>query len=163
MKKLLTLFTAITLFASTSTSVISCQSEKKFELPNQPKSGDDIVEALDKYRSEKKQVDEIWKKELDECNECSKEQEELIQLNSDSWQKSRIYEAFIRAFTSYKMLQLKYETLESKISEETYTIVNTDYFDEYIEGWQREETLNNNTKEYMLEIQKWAKQEATHE
>ncbi|WP_342259293.1 lipoprotein [Spiroplasma endosymbiont of Dioctria linearis] len=49
MKKLLTLFTAITLFASTSTSVISCQSEKKFELPNQPKSGDDIVEALDNY------------------------------------------------------------------------------------------------------------------
>ncbi|WP_339031079.1 lipoprotein [Spiroplasma endosymbiont of Cantharis nigra] len=163
MRKLLTLFTAITLFASTSTSVISCQSEKKLELPDQPKSGDDIVEALDKYRSEKSQVDEIWKKELDECNECNKEQEELIQLNSDSWQKSRIYEAFIRAFTSYKMLQLKYETLESKISEETYTIVNTDYFDEYIEGWQKEETLNNNTKEYMLEIQKWAKQEAIHE
>ncbi|WP_339034959.1 lipoprotein [Spiroplasma endosymbiont of Cantharis rufa] len=163
MKKLLTLFTAITLFASTSTSVISCQNEKKFELPNQPKSGDDIVEALDKITTEKSQADEIWKNELDECNECSKEQEKLIQLNSDAWQKSRIYEAFIRAFTSYKMLQLKYEILESKISEETYTIVNTDYFDIFIKEKQKDETLNNNTKEYMLEIQKWAKQEAIHE
>ncbi len=163
MKKLLTLFTAITLFASTSTSVISCQSEKKFELPDQPKSGDDIVEALDKYRSEQERVNEIWAKEIDECNECSEDQEKEIQLNSDAWQKSRIYEAFIRAFKSYKMLQLKYEALESKTSEITYSIVNTDYFDEFIEWWQKDETLNNNTKEYMLEIQKWAKQEAIHE
>ncbi|WP_342274912.1 lipoprotein [Spiroplasma endosymbiont of Cantharis lateralis] len=163
MKKLLTLFTAITLFASTSTSVISCQSEKKFELPDQPKSGDDIVEALDKYRYEQERVNEIWAKEIDECNECSEDQEKEIQLNSDAWQKSRIYEAFIRAFKSYKMLQLKYEALESKTSEITYSIVNTDYFDEFIEWWQKDETLNNNTKEYMLEIQKWAKQEAIHE
>ncbi|WP_342259286.1 lipoprotein [Spiroplasma endosymbiont of Dioctria linearis] len=163
MKKLLTLFTAITLFASTSTSVISCQSEKKFELPNQPKSGDDIVEALDKYRFEQKRVNEILGKELDECKECSKEEQNQIKLNSDAWQKSWIYEAFIRAFTSYKMLQLNYETLESKTSEMIYSRDNKDYFDEFIEEWQKDETLNNNTKEYMLEIQKWAKQEAIHE
>ncbi|WP_339034957.1 lipoprotein [Spiroplasma endosymbiont of Cantharis rufa] len=163
MKKLLTLFTAITLFASTSTSVISCQSEKKFELPNQPKSGDDIVEALDKYLLEQEKVNTIWAKELDECKECSKEEQNKIKLNSDAWQKSKIYEAFIRAYLSYKMLQLKYETLESKILERTYSIVNTDFFDIFIEGWQNDETLNNNTKEYMLEIQKWAKQQAIHE
>ncbi|WP_339031082.1 lipoprotein [Spiroplasma endosymbiont of Cantharis nigra] len=163
MKKLLTLFTAITLFASTSTSVISCQSEKKFELPDQPKSGDDIVEALDKYLLEQEKVNTIWAKELDECKECSKEEQNKIKLNSDAWQKSKIYEAFIRAYLSYKMLQLKYETLESKILERTYSIVNTDFFDIFIEGWQNDETLNNNTKEYMLEIQKWAKQEAIHE
>ncbi len=163
MKKLLTLFTAITLFASTSSSVISCQSEKKFELPDQPKSGDDIVEELDKYRFEQKRVNEILGKELDECKECSKEEQNQIKLNSDAWQKSWIYEAFIRAFTSYKMLQLNYETLESKTSEMIYSRDNKDYFDEFIEEWQKDETLNNNTKEYMLEIQKWAKQEAIHE
>ncbi len=163
MKKLLTLFTAITLFASTSTSVISCQSDKKIELPDQPKSGDDIVEALDKYLLEQEKVNTIWAKELDECKECSKEEQNKIKLNSDAWQKSKIYEAFIRAYLSYKMLQLKYETLESKILERTYSIVNTDFFDIFIEGWQKDETLNNNTKEYMLEIQKWAKQEAIHE
>ncbi|WP_342259292.1 hypothetical protein [Spiroplasma endosymbiont of Dioctria linearis] len=105
----------------------------------------------------------IWAKELDECNECSKEQEKLIKLNSEAWQKSRIYETFIRAYKSYKMLQLDYETLNSKVSNVTYVKRETSTFDEYIEGWQREETLNNNTKEYMLEIQKWAKQEAIHE
>ncbi|WP_342274913.1 lipoprotein [Spiroplasma endosymbiont of Cantharis lateralis] len=163
MKKLLTLFTAITLFASTSTSVISCQSEKKFELPNQPKSGDDIVEALDNYFLEQEKMNAIWAKELDECNECSKEQEKLIKLNSEAWQKSRIYEAFIRAYESYKMMQLDYESLKSKISKVTYFRDQTDSFDIFIEEWQKDETLNNNTKEYMLEIQKWAKQEAIHE
>ncbi|WP_342259290.1 hypothetical protein [Spiroplasma endosymbiont of Dioctria linearis] len=61
------------------------------------------------------------------------------------------------------MLQLNYETLESKTSEMIYSRDNEDYFDEFIEWWQKDETLNNNTKEYMLEIQKWAKQEAIHE
>ncbi|WP_342259284.1 lipoprotein [Spiroplasma endosymbiont of Dioctria linearis] len=163
MKKLLTLFTAITLFASTSTSVISCQSEKKFELPDQPKSGDDIVEALDNYVLEQEKMNAIWAKELDECNECSKEQEKLIKLNSDAWQKSWIFETFIRAYESYKMMQLDYESLNSKISKVTYFRDQTDSFDIFIEGWQKDETLNNNTKEYMLEIQKWAKQETIHE
>ncbi len=163
MKKLLTLFTAITLFASTSSSVISCQSEKKFELPNQPKSGDDIVEALDNYVLEQEKMNAIWAKELDECNECSKEQEKLIKLNSEAWQKSRVYETFIRAYESYKMMQLDYESLNSKISKVTYFRDQTDSFDIFIEEWQKDETLNNNTKEYMLEIQKWAKQEAIHE
>ncbi|WP_342259288.1 lipoprotein [Spiroplasma endosymbiont of Dioctria linearis] len=163
MKKLLTLFTAITLFASTSTSVISCQSEKKFQLPNQPKSGEDIVEALDNYVLEQEKVDIILAKELDECKECSKEEQNKIKLNSDAWQKSWIFETFIRAFKSYKMMQLDYESLNSKISKVTYFRNQTDTFDEFIEGWQNDETLNNNTKEYMLEIQKWAKQEAIHE
>ncbi|WP_339031081.1 lipoprotein [Spiroplasma endosymbiont of Cantharis nigra] len=163
MKKLLTLFTGITLFASTSTSVISCQSEKKFELPNQPKSGDDIVEALDNYVLEQEKMNAIWAKELDECKECSKEEQNKIKLNSESWQKSWIYETFIRAYESYKMLQLDYEYLNSKISSGTYSRIETEGFDIFIEGWQKDETLNNNTKEYMLEIQKWAKQEAIHE
>ncbi|WP_339031080.1 hypothetical protein [Spiroplasma endosymbiont of Cantharis nigra] len=105
----------------------------------------------------------IWAKELDECNECSKEQEKLIQLNSESWQKSRVYETFIRAFKSYKMLQLDYESLSSKVSKVTYFRGQTNTFDEFIASKQKDETLNNNTKEYMLEIQKWAKQEAIHE
>ncbi|ALD66324.1 lipoprotein [Spiroplasma cantharicola] len=164
MKKILTLFTAFTLFASTSLSVISCETEKGFYLPDQPKNGEDIVNSLDNYHIEQERMEVISGKELDECKYCSKDEQNTIKLKSEAWQRSWIYEAFILAFLSYKMTQLEYDYLESKkIPEETYIIITLSIFDDFVGYRQKDETLNNNTKEYILEIQKWAKKEAIHE
>ncbi|ALD66325.1 lipoprotein [Spiroplasma cantharicola] len=164
MKKILTLFTAFTLFASTSLSVISCETEKGFYLPDQPKNGEDIVNSLDNYFIEQERTRGIWSKELEECKYCSEDEQNAIKLKSEAWQRNSIYEAFILAFLSYKMTQLGYDYLESKkIPEQTYIIYNLSIFDDFVGYRQKDETLNNNTKDYILEIQKWAKKEVIHE
>ncbi|ALD66319.1 lipoprotein [Spiroplasma cantharicola] len=164
MKKILTAFTAFTLFASTSLSVISCETEKGFYFPDQPKNGEDIVNSLDNYIFEQERMQGIWSKEQEECQYCSKDEQDAIKLKSEAWQRYWICETFIRAFSAYKMTQLGYDYLKSnKWPGEAYMSIPLSIFDDFVDSWQKDETLNSNTKEYMLEIQKWAKKEAIHE
>ncbi|ALD66310.1 lipoprotein [Spiroplasma cantharicola] len=161
MKKLLTLFSVTSLFVSTSNMVISCEKEKviNFVLPEQPQSEEDIVDALDYYIDEKAKVDEIINSELVACSNCNENQKNQILLNSgEARQWSVVYETFIKAYKSYKMLIFDCEELESKTSQIKYKRESTNSFDEYIKKSQDYNNLSKNTKKFMKEIQQWARE-----
>ncbi len=159
MKKLLTLFSATSLFVSTSNMVISCQKEKviKFELPDQPESEEDIINALDYYTEEKAKVDEIIKQELAECSNCSESQNNEILLKSEARQRSVVYESFIKAYKSYKMLQFECEELVSENSGKTYKSESINDFEQFMDKSQGYDNLTKDTKKFMKKIQEWAR------
>ncbi|WP_339034894.1 lipoprotein [Spiroplasma endosymbiont of Cantharis rufa] len=160
MKKLLTLFSATSLFVSTSNMAISCQKENviKLELPNQPRSEEDIINALDYYTEEKAKVDEIIKQELAECSNCSESQTSHILLKSESRQRSVVYESFIKAYKSYKMLEFECDELKSKNSGITYKKESINEFEQFIDKSQEYDNLTKDTKKFMKKIQEWARE-----
>ncbi len=168
MKKFLNIISSLSLITMAGTSVISCKSEtkkyQKYFLPKQPKTPEDIGQALDKLSVEQ----EILEFRLEESLKNLQKSKRLDFLyESEDFQNIKIKEGFIRAYYSYKMFQLNIEFVERKFEERVWksTRDSKDLFDKWYVFQQNkpDSGITNETKDYLKAIKVWTYTDASKE
>jgi len=168
MKKFLNIISGLSLITMAGTSVISCKNEtkkyQKYFLPKQPKTREEIGQALDKLLLE----ESILNYELGEAWSNSERRNWLDFLyESEDFQNIQIKECFIRAYSSYKMFQLNIESVESKTEKNVWTTprYNKSTFDDWyvLQQNKPDSGITNETKDYLKAIKVWTYTDALKE